>query len=465
MCILMEHLDHETYVPAAGSMFFPTDSQLLNLLRPPSQDTAKALDGALDNNENSIMGSMIFDMLSMQFPTGSASPRDRLHVPDHNPKTTSHHVAEEMGASIEEEQVFDPVCFLKLPVLAERGLDQSRFSPSNSQEFASLGPLKNDLAPNATRANAGNNWQEIPCIEYSLPPGRISRTDSEKEEAFAHPDERQNLVQTYIHGKIMRLEHNFSVTEFSSEKFPIERPHVYSDGIPKVLEGSASGFQSQKAKRKRSKTLKNIEEIESQRMIHIAVERNRRKQMNEHLKVLRSLMPGSYVQRGDQASIIGGAIEFVKELEQLLQCLESQKRRRLYSDASKLNTLSNCLPLDAPASQQQIGTYPLPSDANILDSFLQPLTEEVAEVKSPLADIEVKLVGCDAIIKILSERRPRQLLNTIAALENLQFSIFHTNVTTIEHTVLYSFNVKVNVECSSTAEEIATSVQQIFNII
>jgi hypothetical protein len=32
-------------------------------------------------------------------------------------------------------------------------------------------------------------------------------------------------------------------------------------------------------------------------MTHIAVERNRRKQMNEYLAVLRSLMPPSYVQR------------------------------------------------------------------------------------------------------------------------------------------------------------------------
>ena len=50
-------------------------------------------------------------------------------------------------------------------------------------------------------------------------------------------------------------------------------------------------------KRRRTKSAKNKEEIENQRMTHIAVERNRRKQMNEYLAVLRSLMPPSYVQR------------------------------------------------------------------------------------------------------------------------------------------------------------------------
>lgn len=51
-------------------------------------------------------------------------------------------------------------------------------------------------------------------------------------------------------------------------------------------------------KRKRSKAPKVINnDVESQRMTHIAVERNRRKQMNEHLAALRALMPGTYVQK------------------------------------------------------------------------------------------------------------------------------------------------------------------------
>lgn len=60
---------------------------------------------------------------------------------------------------------------------------------------------------------------------------------------------------------------------------------------------TALAMPSARPKRRRSKSRKNKEEIENQRMTHIAVERNRRKQMNEYLSVLRSLMPDSYVQR------------------------------------------------------------------------------------------------------------------------------------------------------------------------
>ncbi|KAE8704219.1 hypothetical protein F3Y22_tig00110458pilonHSYRG00255 [Hibiscus syriacus] len=55
--------------------------------------------------------------------------------------------------------------------------------------------------------------------------------------------------------------------------------------------------QGRKNRRRKPRVCKNKEEAETQRTTHIAVERNMRKQMNEHLVVLRSLMPESYVQR------------------------------------------------------------------------------------------------------------------------------------------------------------------------
>ncbi|KAI5382159.1 hypothetical protein KIW84_UN0119, partial [Lathyrus oleraceus] len=70
-----------------------------------------------------------------------------------------------------------------------------------------------------------------------------------------------------------------------------------NNSVQLVQERNCALVQENSKKRKRPRTVKTSEEVESQRMTHIAVERNRRKQMNEHLRVLRSLMPGSYVQR------------------------------------------------------------------------------------------------------------------------------------------------------------------------
>ncbi|KAH9316254.1 hypothetical protein KI387_024881, partial [Taxus chinensis] len=216
-------------------------------------------------------------------------------------------------------------------------------------------------------------------------------------------------------------------------------------------------------KRKRSKTCKNSEEVESQRMTHIAVERNRRKQMNEHLAVLRSLMPGSYIQRGDQASIIGGAIDFVKELEQLLQSLQAQKRRR---ESEELGYSPNSpIPFNGFFQSPQYTSYSA-QWKNSNDSFNDVTSDLTAENKSAVADIEVTMIETHASLKILSQKRPAQLLKTIAALQSLRMTILHLNITTVDQTVLYSFNVKIEDECQLTsADEIATAVHQIFSII
>ncbi|CAI9776104.1 unnamed protein product [Fraxinus pennsylvanica] len=261
-------------------------------------------------------------------------------------------------------------------------------------------------------------------------------------------------------------ESNGKAVEEGGEDMVEENTSVQLRFLGKNLEKSPV-TESGKNKRKRPRTTKTSEEVESQRMTHIAVERNRRKQMNEHLRVLRSLMPGSYVQRGDQASIIGGAIEFVRELEQLLQCLESQKRRRLCGEGQR-PIIDPSLVVQQQQPQPPFLIPPVPDPLNDqvnLVEYETGLREETAESKSCLADVEVKVLGFDALIKILSRRRPGQLIKAVAALEDLQLNILHTNITTIEQTVLYSFNVKITGEARFTAEDIANAVQQIFSFI
>ncbi|XP_023001192.1 transcription factor bHLH94-like isoform X2 [Cucurbita maxima] len=174
--------------------------------------------------------------------------------------------------------------------------------------------------------------------------------------------------------------------------------------------------------RGRGKMVKKREEIEKQRMVHIAVERNRRKQMNEYLCVLRSMMPSSYTQRGDQASIVGGTIKFVKELEQLVQWLEGKKQRHeriCYSG------------------------------------------QDSGESK-----VEVRVIESYANIKMRAENRPKQLLKVALELHSLQLLILHVNVTTIRQMVFYCFSVKIGDECElNTVGEITAAVNQMFQRI
>ncbi|KAM7493927.1 hypothetical protein LguiB_028536 [Lonicera macranthoides] len=222
-----------------------------------------------------------------------------------------------------------------------------------------------------------------------------------------------------------------------------------------------------KKRRKRGRReFKNREEAETQRMTHIAVERNRRKQMNHHLSVLRSLMPQSYTQRGDQATIVGGAIQFVKELEQLLQSLEAQRFLTLQQCATRgpnetttSTTTAAAATKSLPPLFSQFFAYPQYTASHIpnVHTFTTDTT---------IADIEVTLIETHANIRILSRRRLMQLSKLISGFHTLHFTILHVSVTTLEPLVLYSISAKVEEGCQfNTADDIAGAVNHMLRII
>ncbi|KAJ8471323.1 hypothetical protein OPV22_025666 [Ensete ventricosum] len=231
--------------------------------------------------------------------------------------------------------------------------------------------------------------------------------------------------------------------------------HVNSSSLETGTEDAfivSPGVAGRRRKRRRLKSLKNQEEVENQRMAHIAVERNRRKQINEYLAVLRSLMPASYVRRGDQASIVGGAIDFVKRLEKLVHSLEVLKTVKQRSSSSP------SLFADFFSFPQYSSTSPCCKNSAADGSAGEPAVENHSPV---VAEVEVTTVETHANLKVLSTRRPKQLQNMVVGLQGLHLTTLHLNVTTIDDMVLYSFSLKVEDECLFTsADEIATAVHQ-----
>ncbi|KAI4307146.1 hypothetical protein L6164_030363 [Bauhinia variegata] len=238
-----------------------------------------------------------------------------------------------------------------------------------------------------------------------------------------------------------------------------------------------------------------------QRISHITVERNRRKQMNEHLSVLRSLMPCFYVKRGDQASIIGGVVDYINELQQVLHSLEAKKQRKVYSEVLSPRIVSSPRPLPLsprkpplsprlnlpisprtpqpgspyrPCRLQQPGPgYLSPSTiSNSLEpsptssansSINDNINELVANSKSAIADVEVKFSGPHVLLKTVSPRIPGQALKIMSTLEeDLALEILHVSISTADETMLNSFTIKIGIECQLSAEELAQQIQQTF---
>ncbi|CAH2033622.1 unnamed protein product [Thlaspi arvense] len=220
-------------------------------------------------------------------------------------------------------------------------------------------------------------------------------------------------------------------------------------GLPAIDMGDHPPLQ-QRRKRRRTRSNKNKEEIENQRMTHIAVERNRRKQMNEYLAIIRSLMPSSYAQRGDQASIVGGAINYVKELEHILQSMEPRRNTTTTHEA------------DASTSSL-VGPF---SDFFSFPQYSTTKSPSLTESSSSPAEIEVTVAEGHASIKIMAKKKPRQLLKLVASIQSLRLTLLHLNVTTLDNSIFYSISVKVEEGSQlNTVDDIATALNQIIRRI
>ncbi|CAI0386850.1 unnamed protein product [Linum tenue] len=218
-------------------------------------------------------------------------------------------------------------------------------------------------------------------------------------------------------------------------------------------------------KRRRTKSTKNKEEVESQRITHIAVERNRRKQMNDYLALLRSLMPSSY------------------ELEQLLQAMEAQKagnhqKHAEHDDDVQAESANNGLLSSSPLFSEffafpQYSTQNQTLQAQPPEVSVEPgdgMADGLGGVprETAVGEIEVTMVECHANVKILVRKQHRQLVKLVTGLQGLGFTILHLNVTATSTSdqMLYSLSFKVEEGCRLiTADEIAAAVNQMLRRI
>ncbi|KAK8954961.1 Transcription factor MUTE [Platanthera zijinensis] len=138
--------------------------------------------------------------------------------------------------------------------------------------------------------------------------------------------------------------------------------------------------------------------------------------------------------QGDQASVIGGAIEFIKEMQQLFHSLERKKKRR-----------------------RSLSPTPSPKPPSLAAGEL------AAFCRSAAADVEAKISGSNVMLKTLSKRIPGQVVRIVAVLERQAFEILHLNISTVEDTVLYSFVIKIGLQCQLSVEELALEVQHSFS--
>jgi len=165
--------------------------------------------------------------------------------------------------------------------------------------------------------------------------------------------------------------------------------------------------------------------------------------------------------QGDQASIVGGAINYVKELEQLLHTLEAHKRikHHHHCDNHQEQTEKQSQPPEGGGGgngnivsiKDLRGLLNFPSNIQHLNESTQQGISGCNSVSSSMNsggecddEVQVTMVESHANVKILAKKKPKQLLRLVAGFQGLRLSVLHLNVTTIHPSfLLYSFSLKV----------------------
>ncbi|KAK7343341.1 hypothetical protein VNO77_12005 [Canavalia gladiata] len=203
---------------------------------------------------------------------------------------------------------------------------------------------------------------------------------------------------------------------------------------------------------------------------NLMAERKRRKKLNDRLYNLRSLVPR--ISKLDRASILGDAIEFVKDLQK--QTKELQDELEENSDTA---AESNCI--NANNNHQYVGVTELGPKADhgkaqtgfhvgpSGDACVSKLKQEDAaasdkQTQQMEPQVEVALIdGNEYFVKVFCEHRPGGFVKLMEALNTIGMDVVHATVTSHKGLVSNVFKVEKKDSEMVEAEDVRDSLLEL----
>ncbi|CAN4125033.1 unnamed protein product [Withania somnifera] len=160
-------------------------------------------------------------------------------------------------------------------------------------------------------------------------------------------------------------------------------------------------------------------------MNHVEAERQRREKLNHRFYALRSVVP--HVTKMDKASLLSDAVAYINELKSKVDELELQ----LCSKPKKLKMES----MDSTNVDNQSTTTTTNSSSAASFGVLNNLKVEV--------EVEVKIFGPDAMIRVQSENVNYPSARLMRALQDLELHVHHASISSVNDLMLQDIVVKV----------------------
>ncbi|KAH0731404.1 hypothetical protein KY290_002426 [Solanum tuberosum] len=206
------------------------------------------------------------------------------------------------------------------------------------------------------------------------------------------------------------------------------------DNDDKLRENSKKQPQPVVAKKKRGRKPKGGEEDANMAALnHVEAERQRREKLNHRFYALRSVVPN--VSRMDKASLLSDAVSYINQLkakvdELELQLIDHTKKPKNVTESSSADNQSTTTSSD----------------------------DQVIKANSTAApEVEVKIIGTDAMIRVQSENVDYPSAKLMIALQNLQMQVHHASISSVNHLVLHDVVVRVP-QGLSTEDELRTAL-------
>ncbi|XP_020113578.1 basic helix-loop-helix protein A-like isoform X1 [Ananas comosus] len=209
------------------------------------------------------------------------------------------------------------------------------------------------------------------------------------------------------------------------------------ENSPPSIEGEGGGSRSRKGAAQEEPSAN-----------HVLAERRRREKLNERFIVLRSLVP--FVTKMDKASILGDAIEYVKQLRKRMQDLESRNRQ--------MESLTKTAELQRPGSSKD-PNVPRGSGSpqgsgvdHVATSQQRAFSSDKRKIRvlegtrvadAPSTNVQVSIIEADALLEMQCPYKEGLLLKIMQTIHELRLEIMSIQSSSVNGTLFAELRAKV----------------------
>ncbi|KAM0059792.1 putative transcription factor bHLH family [Helianthus debilis subsp. tardiflorus] len=182
---------------------------------------------------------------------------------------------------------------------------------------------------------------------------------------------------------------------------------------------SARVVEPEKKPRKRGRKPANGRE---EPLNHVEAERQRREKLNQRFYALRAVVPN--VSKMDKASLLGDAILYINELKSKVESSETEKEELRNQVDTLTKELSN-----------KDSRHPSSSDVKA--------TTAAALIPRADLDVDVKVMGWDAMVRIQCSKKNHPAARLMGALMELELEVNHASVSVVNELMIQQATVKM----------------------